>query len=276
MIAVIIATLTLPRFFVTDKENISVADPLYEIEVQKFVKAINKNDSAKQSEIKVNKQGIKFHPQQFDPNTATISDYMTMGFSEKQSAVLVRYREKGGVFHKPEDFKRMYIIDEKTYETFRPFIKIADQAPPEVDKPDQSIKSTKKFAITEINSADSIRLLEIRGVGPVFASRIIKYRSRLGGFVSTDQLQEVYGIDSVRFESIKPQVTVDTTLVNKIDFNSVSLEELRRHPYMNYYRAKAIIDKRIRQKGFSSTEDIEHVLKKEPSIFGKLKPYIKI
>src|SRR5665647_1059817 len=49
----------------------------------------------------------------------------------------------------------------------------------------------------DLNSADSLHLLEIPGIGPVFASRIIRYRTLLGGYYAVDQLREVYGMRAV-------------------------------------------------------------------------------
>ena len=92
----------------------------------------------------------------------------------------------------------------------------------------------------EINGADSSGLTEIRGIGPVFASRIVKYRNMLGGFYCKEQLLEVYGIDHENFSYISTQIEVDSTKINKIDINNIKFKELLKHPYLNYDDVKAV------------------------------------
>lgn len=98
--------------------------------------------------------------------------------------------------------------------------------------------------LVDINTADTSRLQLLRGIGPVFASRIVKYRSLLGGFVSTSQLLEVYGMTTDRFSSIAHHLTLSKSSVNLLPINSASLDQLRRHPYLDYYQARAIVDYR--------------------------------
>lgn len=98
--------------------------------------------------------------------------------------------------------------------------------------------------VVDINTADTSTLQLLRGIGPVFASRIVKYRSLLGGFVSTDQLLEVYGMTEECFASIAQHLSLSTSNVKLLPINSASLDELRRHPYLDYYQARAIVDYR--------------------------------
>jgi DNA uptake protein ComE-like DNA-binding protein len=83
----------------------------------------------------------------------------------------------------------------------------------------------------EINSCDSTELLRLPGIGAVLSSRIVRYRNLLGGFASTEQLQEVYGLRPETFNTIKNMVTVDTTLIDKIDVNTADFRRFSRLPY---------------------------------------------
>ncbi len=65
----------------------------------------------------------------------------------------------------------------------------------------------------EINSADTAMLMRIRGIGPVFSRRIVRYREILGGYHNVAQLREVYGMDEGRFTDTEPFLYADTTLV---------------------------------------------------------------
>jgi DNA uptake protein ComE-like DNA-binding protein len=104
----------------------------------------------------------------------------------------------------------------------------------------------RKPKILEINSADSLQLLDLPGIGPSFAKRIIKYRQMLGGFASTGQLREVYGMDSARLAGFIGLVRVDTSLIRKLDLNKATFKELLAHPYLEYEQVKSIV--RFRDK----------------------------
>lgn len=109
----------------------------------------------------------------------------------------------------------------------------------------------KQKPLVELNSADSVELLSIRGVGPFYARQIIKYRERLGGYVRPEQLLELYKMDRERYEPIAEQITVDVSRAVRIDFKQLVLNEekesvkskrdfLGRHPYVGYRVLKGI------------------------------------
>ena len=91
----------------------------------------------------------------------------------------------------------------------------------------------------ELNSVDSTELVSLPGIGQYYASRILQYREQLGGYVSVTQLMEIDGLpDSlVKWFFIQDSVPYRKLLVNK-----ESLSSLRRHPYMNFYQAREIIE----------------------------------
>ena len=97
-----------------------------------------------------------------------------------------------------------------------------------------------QMSIVEVNSADTSELIKIRGIGPVFASRILKYRKLLGGYYKKEQLLEVYGIDTAAFNNIENQIIIDTTLISKININTVEFKQALKHPYLKYEDVKAI------------------------------------
>ncbi len=126
----------------------------------------------------------------------------------------------------------------------------------------------------EINSADSIHLLDLDGIGPVFASRIIKYRKSLGGFRRIGQLLEVYGMDSVRFNGLKGQVRIDTLKLRKLDVNRATFKELLAHPYLEYEQVKAVCRFRERKGRLQSPAEIWAAGILPDSIHDKLIPYL--
>ena len=111
----------------------------------------------------------------------------------------------------------------------------------------------KKQVLVELNSADSADLVSVRGIGPFYARQIVQYRERLGGYVSKEQLLELYKMDRERYEPIAEQITVNSLLAQKIDFKALvfadgmSKEELKkmreflgRHPYIGYHSLKGM------------------------------------
>ncbi|WP_088653939.1 ComEA family DNA-binding protein [Geofilum rhodophaeum] len=95
-----------------------------------------------------------------------------------------------------------------------------------------------------INSADTTAWMMLRGIGPVFSRRIVAYRSLLGGFVALEQLYEVYGLSAEQVQSMLPFLVVDSTDLRQLNVNTASVQQLRKHPYIDYYLAKALWDER--------------------------------
>lgn len=129
--------------------------------------------------------------------------------------------------------------------------------------------------LVDLNTADTSRLQQLRGIGPVFASRIVKYRSLLGGFVSTDQLLEVYGFTEDRLASVEPHLTLSESDVKLLPINSATLNELRRHPYLDYYQARAIIDYRKSVGSIKSQDDLLKIPLLDENTIRKITPYIQ-
>lgn len=107
------------------------------------------------------------------------------------------------------------------------------------------ISSDQHIAL-ELNSADSIDLLSLYGIGKAFSRRIIKYRSLLGGYYTSEQLLEVYGMDSNRYLGFHNKIRVDTNLIRKINLTTVEFRELLRHPYVQYDMVKSYVNYRDR------------------------------
>ncbi|MBU2650039.1 MAG: helix-hairpin-helix domain-containing protein [Bacteroidetes bacterium] len=137
----------------------------------------------------------------------------------------------------------------------------------------QGNKTYEKVCI-EINAADSAGLTKIRGIGGVFAKRIIRYREMLGGFYNKRQLMEVYGIDSTNFPGIAEQIRLDTSMIRKININTVVFKELLKHPYLDYEDVKAIFRLKDRLGGHISRVDLLNTSKPDKDIINKIMPYL--
>ena len=127
----------------------------------------------------------------------------------------------------------------------------------------------------ELNQADSIDLLPLPGIGPVFASRIIRYRDLLGGFVSHDQLNEVYGLPEETIEMLCQRTEIDTSTIRKIDLDSVSFRELLRHPYFQFELVAEIISFREYMGSVGSLESLKVNDLVPDSILARITPYLQ-
>jgi competence protein ComEA len=62
--------------------------------------------------------------------------------------------------------------------------------------------------LVDLNSATVDELESLPGIGAVLAQRVIAYRQSVGRFLAVEDLREVKGIGSKKFEQIKSLVTV--------------------------------------------------------------------
>lgn len=130
--------------------------------------------------------------------------------------------------------------------------------------------------LLEINSADSISLLELRGIGPVFSSRIIKYRKLLGGYHDKQQLLEVYGMDSVRLSGFRASITIESDSLRRINLRTAQFKEILRHPYISYEMVKAFVNYRDKSGPPDRIGLVWDQSIWPDSLFEKLNPYLSV
>lgn len=183
----------------------------------------------------------------FDPNTADSTDLLRLGLAPWMVRNIYKYRAKGGQYHSAEDFSKTYGLTKGDWERLRPYIRIAEKYKylAETDAVADTVSLPRRQKLAEgeqieLNAADTAALQMVPGIGPSRARRIISYRDRLGGFVALEQLSEIEDLpDSVaRFFSLVPAVT------KKLYVNRMSVNELRRHPYLNFYQSRVITEHR--------------------------------
>lgn len=132
----------------------------------------------------------------------------------------------------------------------------------------------KTPSLIPINLSDSADWEGLPGIGPVLASRIIRYRNRLGGFYAAEQLREVYGLADSVIDRISPYLQMDSTVLQKININKVSLEELRSHPYLKGEFAKAIIVYREAHGPFHRSDQLHEIWNLSLDLIAKIRPYL--
>lgn len=154
----------------------------------------------------------------FNPNTVSLSDLMRLGFSERQAQSIINYREKGGIFRRPSDFAKSYVVADSVFQRLEPFIRI-----PKVD----------------LNAADSAALDALPGIGPYYAAKIIEHRSKLMGFSYPEQLMDIYRFDQEKYDALKDLVTVGPS--EPYPLWTLPEKELEKHPYIGRYGAHGVV-----------------------------------
>ena len=188
----------------------------------------------------------------FNPNTLNDNGWISLGLSEGKLKVLRNYQIKGGYFKKKEDLKRCYAIGDSFYLKIKNFVNIPKIAKKTIKESEPIIRKQ----LIELNQADSLELLRIKGVGPFYAKQILKYRNELGGFISYKQFAEIWGLENLNIKKLKSQSRIDSIYISKRNINSLTFEELRIHPYINYKEAKIIVNFRKQHGDFQSIKDI--------------------
>ena len=216
---------------------------------------------------------VSYHT--FDPNLIDENEWQGFGLSYKQAMSIVNYVKKGGKFYKPEDLKRMYTISPEKYEALLPFVAITPSVSNFEKKPGFAYVK-REAVVVEINAADTLELDKIKGIGLSFARRIVKYRERLGGFHSKEQLFEVFGVDTAKFNEIKDQIKIDINFIKKMNINTAEFEDLKKHPYLRYKEMNAIIQYRKQHGAYKTIADLNKVLILTPQTIQKIAPYLSL
>lgn len=222
----------------------------------------------------------------FDPNTADSTELLALGLEPWQVRNIYKYRAKGGVFRKKEDFGRVYGLTNRQYRDLAPLIRIGSDYQPYTSRGYQNVpygeapdsvpgrRFTAKLRQGEridLNDADTVLLLKVPGIGPYFARQIVHNRKMLGGFYSVRQLLEIQDMP----EEALPYFEVNPAKVHRLNVNKLSLVELRRHPYINYYQAKAIVDYRRLYGEIHDMGQLKLMKYFTPDDFERLRHYIE-
>ena len=246
----------------------------------------------------------------FDPNTASAEQLQQLGLAPYQVRNIIKYRSKGGVYRSPMDFARLYGLTRKQYRELEPYITIGDDYEPastlasvqayiakkEADKQAahaayeaykmqntykpykgndrDTLRYPLKLKIGEhinLATADTTQLKKVPGIGSGWARAIVNYSKRLGGYVTVGQLQEIDGFP----EEALPYFSITNPQTEKIKLNTATLAQLRKHPYMNFYQAKAICDYRRLKGKLTNLSQLRLLKDFTPEAIERLRPYVE-
>ncbi len=107
--------------------------------------------------------------------------------------------------------------------------------------PPVKIRNVKKQRVVELNRADSAELVSLKGIGGYYASKILDYRGKLGGYFDVRQLREL-NLTYFNFDSMSRYLCADTSLIVKRYIGDYTFKNLLRHPYLDYETLVLIFD----------------------------------
>lgn len=216
----------------------------------------------------------------FDPNTATVADWVKLGIKEKTAFTIQKYISKGGKFYKPDDIKKIWGLSKSDADRLFPYVSIKTIAKeyPQFERKEYAKNTTsyspRAIQKVDINLADTTAYIALPGIGSKLSQRIISFREKLGGFHSVDQISETYLLPDSTFQKIKPYLVLNNATVKKININSASVDEMKAHPYIRYHVANAIFQYRTQHGNFNAVDQIKKIMIVTEDIFLKIAPYL--
>lgn len=294
IIAALVLYLNISSNFVS-QEKVDFAK--FDKEVKEFESVIEEkteysNYSEKQSvrEERLNGAETKSERFSFDPNNLSEQNWKRLGLNEKQIKSIKKYESKGGKFKTKEDVKKMYCLSEEQYETLEPFIQISSSV--EVTRTDEKANSffkdgkvestiprnvpkVERLIVIELNSADSTTLTTIKGIGAFYAKNIIKHRNALGGFVSKEQLLEIWKFDQEKLSAIEKYIDIDESKIRKVNINTCEAADLK-SPYIKWTVANAIVNYRKNHGKYKTVDEIKKTDLVDEETYRKIVPYLVV
>lgn len=214
-------------------------------------------------EIALEEKKPKIFP--FNPNF--ISDYkgFTLGMSTQEIDRLHKFREANKYVNSAKEFQTVTKVSDSLLKEISPYFKFPEWVTKKNRKKRTYTPYTykKKEEVVlkkiDINKATIEELRKVYGIGEKLSARIVKYRTKLGGFVVQSQLADVYGLKPEVIQNVWKRFYLKSPTIVKVNVNTCSLEELMKIPYINYELADEIINQRILREGFKAFEELSKI-----------------
>lgn len=283
---------------ISDNDSIATKSAVSDIDTEDSYYAVDSNES---------------ELFEFDPNTADSTQLLALGLQPWQVRNIYKYRAKGGIYRTPEDFARVYGLTVGQYRRLAPYIRIGEEYRPAADfygrreyrhggnysnhrggdysgshdwqkssnsdgyaveHPRDTLMYPIKLKVGEhidLSTADTTMLKKVPGIGSYYARNIVRYREQLGGFYDESQLLEIEGFP----EDALPYFQISRQPQHLLNVNKLSLAQLRKHPYINFYQAKAIVEYRRLKGPIHSIADLRLLPDFPPEAIHRLEPYLE-
>ena len=254
------------------KKIYGLSDKLFS-QLSPYIK-IPPSNSPKPKKASFKKPKKALRPFRFDPNLVSLQELVAMGLSSKTAQQIINYRNKGGKFYKKEDFRKIYALKDNQYQQLAPFILIKStnkqQKHKNTFKP-KAFRSSPPIKV-DVNKALKEDWQQLNGIGPYYAKKIVVFREKLGGFSSIEQVRTTYNLPDSVFQKIHTHL-IYSPIFRPISINTILLDSLSQHPFINSRQAQAIINYRANHGVFKNEEDIRKVKVLSKDQLALLKPY---
>lgn len=244
-------------------------------DIQNWERQLQESIKENSSVLKAPKNQFKIPAGAFNPNLYNAQDWQNLGFTEKQTLAILNFQQAIGGFKSKKDVERIFCMPKEFFINLQPLILL----PEKIQKPNYQKAEKTKIVQTviylELNSADSLSILKLEGIGPYWTKRILRFRNQWGGFYKKEQLLDMKGFQDSIFQKIKDNIFVDTSLIQKIPINSISFEEFKKHPLAWYGVGKSIVNYRDQHGAFQSIEDLKKIYLLKPHQIEALSRYIE-
>lgn len=169
----------------------------------------------------------------FNPNTDSYDTLIAKGIPPKIAMNMLNYRTKIGEFKSADQLIKLYAVDSFWLARLLQVVELPGAAH---SQPKINAKRTRvDLANCSLDQLDSVP-----GIGMITAKRILAYGKLLGGYQNIHQLSEVYGLDSIKFASLKDYFFISKPNIIPLDLNKADFKSLLRHPYLNLEQVKEI------------------------------------
>lgn len=220
------------------------------------------------------KKNYKKPPKKFNPNNYSENEWMELGLSKKQTAIILKFTKRG--IYSNEQLKKIFVIPNQLYELIKDSTFYSEKKNNANYFELKSVEKEKKQLIF-INTASQEELETLPGIGGFFAKNIFKYREKIGGFYSKNQLLEVWKFDLEKLNAIQDFLFITPQDIRKININTASAPEFKAHPYFTWNLANALVKMRNQKGGsYKKIEEIKECVLIDEELFEKLKPYLSL
>lgn len=213
----------------------------------------------------------------FDPNTLALADWLRLGISEKTVRTIVNYRNKGGQFRLPEDLRKIWGLRKADADRLVPYIRIKspmnDAYASRFSLPARGKKRAEQKQVIDVNTATAAEWETLPGIGKVLANRLIRYREKLGGFTSLEQVKKTYGISDSVFTLIQPLLRLQPEMVSgnrSLDLNMATVGQLTAVAGIPEAIAKAIVVYRKEYGPFQQITDLKKLVLISDTLFQRV------
>ena len=208
----------------------------------------------------------------FDPNDLDEEGYVKRGLSRRQAAALIRYRERIGGFKCHKDMEKIFVLPVRLLNTWKPLMAFKKRADRQVDTLQKRKQDRPGKLYLDINTADSVALMQLPLVGAGRARAIVRYRERLGGYYDIAQLNEIRVMPDSVVRLIAPLIHTGEGVFRKIELNKADSIS---HPYLSKQMVRLMVNYRQQHGFYNRPGELLPLPLFDEEIIRKLAPYLK-